>query len=111
MKYTVIVTPEAQRNVADAFDYISDHSPANADKWLRELHEQFDGLKEFPHRFGHAREQDFFPDAEIRQIIFKSHRIIFTIDESSSTVSIAFVRHAKMRAIGEEFFRSDDEAD
>jgi len=103
MRYVVIVTPEAQANIAAAFEYIAERSPMNAARWLRDLYQQIDGLEKFPRRFGEAREQAHVAD-EIRQAIFKSHRIIFTIDEASGKVNVVYLRHGKMRAIGE----SDD---
>ena len=96
----VIVTPEAEANIAAACDYIAERSPANAAIWLRELYEQIGRLDEFPRRFGEAREQPHVAE-EIRQVIFKSHRIIFTIDDKSATVQVVYVRHGKMRAVGE----------
>ncbi|MGD0769040.1 MAG: type II toxin-antitoxin system RelE/ParE family toxin [Tepidisphaeraceae bacterium] len=100
MKYAVIVTPEAEATIAAAFDYIAERSPLNAARWLRDLYKQIDGLEEFPRRFGEARERPHVFE-EIRQAIFKSHRIIFTIDDASRVVHVLYVRHAKMRAVGE----------
>jgi plasmid stabilization system protein ParE len=100
MRYLVIVTPEAEANIAAAYEYIAARSPMNAATWLRDLYQQIDGLEEFPRRFGEAREQPHV-SMEIRQAIFKSHRIIFTIDDASRTVYVLYIRHGKMRAIGE----------
>ena len=47
MKYAVIVTPQAERDIRDAFEYIADRdafeyiaerSPANANRWLNGLY-------------------------------------------------------------------------
>lgn len=100
MKYAVIVTPEAEAQIATAYEYIAGRSPLNAARWLRDLYRQIEGLEEFPRRFGAAREQHHVSE-EIRQAIFKSHRIIFTIDDGSRAVYIVYLRHAKMRAVGE----------
>ena len=100
MKYVVIVTPEAEENIAAAYDYIAERSPLNAIRWLRDLYKQIDSLEEFPRGFGEAREQRHVVE-EIRQVIFKSHRIIFTIDDTSATVHVVYVRHGKCCAVGE----------
>ena len=100
MRYVVIVTPEAEANITAAYEYIAARPPMNAAGWLRDLYQQIDGLEEFPRRFAEAREQEYVSD-EIRQAIFKSHRIIFTIDDASGTVYVLYVRHGKMRTIGE----------
>jgi plasmid stabilization system protein ParE len=100
MKYVVIVTPEAQANIAVTYLYIAERAPMNAVKWLRDVNSQIEGLELFPRRFGKAREQVEFAE-EIRQVVFKSHRIIFTIDDIDRTVHVVFVRHGKMRAVGD----------
>jgi plasmid stabilization system protein ParE len=100
MKYTVIVTPEAQSNISAAYDYIAQQSPRNAGKWVRGLYKNIDRLEAFPRRFGEAREQAHFQE-EIRQVVFKPHRIIYTIDDATKTVLVVSVRHGKMRAIGD----------
>jgi len=100
MKYGVIVTPEAQENITAAYDYIAQRAPLNAARWLADLYSQIGRLEKFPRRFGKAREQAHVAE-EIRQVIFKSHRIIYTIDDTAGTVQVVFVRHGKMRAVGE----------
>ena len=100
MTYVVIITPEAQANITAAHEYIAEHSPANAAEWLDSLKERIDGLKEFPRRYGKAREQ-VHRVAEIRQFVHKSHRVVFTIDDIGEIVYVVYVRHAKMRAVGE----------
>jgi plasmid stabilization system protein ParE len=66
---------------------------------MRQIYEQIDGLEQFPRRFGAAREQAHFTE-EMRQVVFKSHRIVFWIDDGSKTVHVLFVRHAAMREVG-----------
>jgi len=53
-----------------------------------------------------ARPRAAYFDEELRQLIYKSHRVIFTIDDSRKNVIVLFVRHAKRRAKGEP---SDEE--
>ncbi|HEX4796391.1 MAG TPA: type II toxin-antitoxin system RelE/ParE family toxin [Humisphaera sp.] len=99
-KYTVIITPEAQDNITDAFDYIRERSPLNAARWIRGLYRLIDDLELMPTRFGDAREQAYFEE-DLRQIIYKSHRVIYLVDEARRHVNVLYVRHAKRRAIGE----------
>ena len=70
MKYAVIVTPQAERDIRDAFEYIADRdafeyiaerSPANANRWLKGLYGMIDNLELMPRRFGRASEADYFP--------------------------------------------------
>ena len=105
-KYTVIVTPEAESGIVAAFDYIRQHSLANARKWLVGLYGRIDSLEQMPGRCGLAREHEYF-DAVVRQLVFKSHRIIFRIEETSRIVRVLYLRHASQRTIGEP---DEDEA-
>lgn len=104
MKYTVEITPTAEAELWQAFEYIHRRAPLNAARWLKGIHKAIDSLELFPTRCGTAREAKYL-HADLRQFIFKSHRIIFAIDEKTKIVRILYVRHGSMRAIGE----SDDE--
>jgi plasmid stabilization system protein ParE len=100
MKYKVNISPKAQAHIIAAYAYISDRSPLNGAKWFREVYEKIESLERFPRRFGFAREQSHLdPSIEIRQLIYKSHRIGFWVDDRSKTVHVLFVRHSAMRAI------------
>ena len=100
MRCTVNITPEAQDNISDEFNYIRARSPMSAAKWIRGLYRQIDSLELMPSRFGAAREQAYFEE-DLRQLVYKSHRIIYLIDENRRYVDVLYVRHAKRRAIGE----------
>jgi plasmid stabilization system protein ParE len=51
-------------------------------------------------RYGAARETDYFNE-EVRQLLYKSHRFLFRIEETEMIVRILYVRHGKQRALGE----------
>ena len=70
-RYGVVVTPEAETAIVAAFRYIL-----------------------------LARENEYFEDT-LYHLVFKSHRIIFRVDEAKRTVQILYVRHAKQQALGE----------
>ncbi len=100
MKYEVIVTPEAQEGIRNSFEYIYERAPLNAARWLRKLYRQIDTLEGSPARCGFAREREYLEEG-LRQLLFKSHRVIFRIDEARKAVYVLHVRHASRRAIGE----------
>ena len=100
MNYDVIVTPEAQAGIRESFNYIYDRAPLNAARWLQSLYRQIDTLERHPERCAFARERAYLED-DVRQLIFKSHRIVFKVDKARRTVYVLYVRHAKRRAIGE----------
>ena len=99
-KYQVIVTPEAQAGIRSAFDYIRKRAPLNAARWLQGLYQQIDTLERCPERCGFARERRYLEE-DLRQLVFKSHRIVFQIEKRNRKVYVLYVRHAKRRAVGE----------
>ena len=100
MKYEVIVTPEAQAGIGESFNYVHERAPLNGARWLQGIYEQIDTLERHPERCACARERAYLED-DVRQLIFKSHRIVFKVDKARRTVYVLHVRHAKRRAIGE----------
>lgn len=71
----------------------------NAERWIRAIYREIHELEVFP-GYGRAREGNLL-GVELRQKVFKSHRIIFSVDESDTTVTVHHVRHAARRSIGE----------
>lgn len=101
MKYRVIIAPNAQQEIREAFAFISRGAPLNATRWIRGIYERIAGLEVMPERCELAREAGFIEGVVVRQIIFKSHRIIFFVDEPSTSVHVVSVRHVARRAMGE----------
>jgi len=100
MKYSVEISIRGQSDISQAFGYIAVSSPGNAIKWLAGLNERIESLETFPRRYGQAREQDHL-GGDYRQLVYKSHRIVYLVDEASKTVGVVCVRHAAMRTLGE----------
>lgn len=101
MTYTVFITPEAEANIHESFIYIRERSPINADRWLAGIQRKISTLSSFPNRCARAREHAYFPKRNLRQLIYKSHRIIFEVEAKARIVRIVYVRHAARRSIGE----------
>jgi plasmid stabilization system protein ParE len=99
MKFKVIVTPAAEADLAESFAYIHARSPHNAGRWLRALYREIRGLETVA-GFGRAPESDYL-GVELRQKVFKSHRIIYTLDEKKRLVHVHYVRHGARRPLGE----------
>ena len=100
MKYQVIVTPEAQAGIRESFAYIHERSPLHAARWLQTLYAKIDTLEKLPERCAVARERKYLDD-ELRQLVFKSHRVAFTVQKKEKRVYVVYVRHARRRAVGE----------
>lgn len=98
-RYRVIFHPAARDEALDAALYIADRGhPETAVRWYEGLERAIASLCKMPRRCGHARERDGFPDVELRQMLHKSHRIIFAIIETD--VHILHVRHVARQNLG-----------
>lgn len=90
--YRVLVTPIAEASIIDAFGYIETHSPLDAARWLQELHHAVATLERHPERCPPAPESRYFPD-RLRHLLFRSHRIVFRIEDEATVVRVLYVRH------------------
>ena len=64
-------------------------------------------MERFPEHCAFAREREYL-DVDLRQLLFKSHRIVFAVEKKEKRVYVVYVRHARRRAVGEA---AGDEAD
>jgi plasmid stabilization system protein ParE len=92
MTYSVFITPTAEQEIREAFAYIHREAPRRAQIWLP--------LETYPNRCAVAPESEHL-GFELRHLLFKSHRIIFWVEERARMVRILGVRHAARQALGE----------
>ena len=90
MNYQVITEPQAEAGIHEAFRWIAEDSPTNAFRWEQGLEAAVDSLETFPERCPLAPESEAF-GYEIRQLLFGSYRILFTI--RGPAVHVLHVRH------------------
>lgn len=95
-RYTVIIQPEAEVDLRDAFAHIQSESPGHAAAWLAGLYDAVESLETMPNRCGFARERPEL-NADVRQYVYHSHRILFTVERRR--VIVHHIRHAKRDAI------------
>lgn len=103
MTYQVRIGKEAKDQIAQAFWFIHTerHRPMNAERWLQGLYDAIDPLETTPQRCPLAREHGLIEDVELRQLVHKSHRLIFTI--RGPKVHVLELRHtARMSMTAEE---------
>jgi len=102
-KYQIIIQPEAQKAIEEAYFWFSTISHQKGRTWLEGLYKSILSLEKMPSRFSLAFENDFF-DQEIRQLIYgkgrNTYRIIFTIVDDD--VQILFVRHSAQKPMSDE---------
>ncbi len=98
MKFKLVITPGAERDLDDLFAYIAQDSPANALKFLADLRKRLKTLTTFPRR-GPLAPEDGLDGLEIRHLLYRDYRIVFAID--GKTVVILQALHGS-RLVQEE---------
>jgi toxin ParE1/3/4 len=80
MRYEVLLTAGAERDLENLHTYIAEHdSPNNADHLLDKLMEVAERLSSFPERGSYPRELLALGIREYRQVFFKPYRIIYRV--------------------------------
>jgi hypothetical protein len=81
-RYASLVTPEAEAGIVSAFEYINEHSPENAAKWLRGLYREINTLETVPERCSLAREGTLrHPDDFFSLLLYVRHGRQKTVGE------------------------------
>lgn len=80
MRYEVLITQGAERDLEDLYDHIAEFdSPAKADYVLSRLLEVAERLAAFPDRGPHPKELLALGIREYRQTYFKPYRLIYRV--------------------------------
>ncbi|MCZ7632956.1 MAG: type II toxin-antitoxin system RelE/ParE family toxin [Phycisphaerales bacterium] len=98
--YRVLVTPTAETSIRDAFRYIQERSPLDAERWLLEFQHALATLERHPERCPPAPESQYLA-CTLRHLLFHSHRIVYRIEAEPAIVRVLYVRHMAQRAAGE----------
>jgi len=96
MEYRVEIALRALVEIDEVFAYIAADSPERATAFYRGLLSAVGSLATFPDRCGLAPENDA-TDFEVRQRLYGSYRILFTIGDG--VVNVLRVRHAARRSL------------
>lgn len=82
MRFDVVLTEDAQRDLEELYDYTAEHdTPGKAAHILDRLEETLEKLSSFPERGAHPKELLALGIREYRQIFFKPYRMIYRIIE------------------------------
>ena len=78
MRYQVLLTEDAQRDLEEIHDYITEFdTPANADHVLNRVLKVVESLATFPERGAYPKELLALGIREYRQTFFKPYRVIY----------------------------------
>ncbi|MGC9261825.1 MAG: type II toxin-antitoxin system RelE/ParE family toxin [Phycisphaerae bacterium] len=98
MKFDVVLHPSAAAELEEAYRWIAQESPANANVWYNHLLDKMKTLERTPSRCPPAPERKYARE-NFRHLIVGQYRIIFLVE--SKLVRVLHVRHGARRAIGE----------
>lgn len=80
MRFEVVLTEDAERDLEDLFSYIATHdSRRNAEYVLTRVLEIADSLADTPARGTQPKELRSLGEQEYRQIFFKPYRLIYRV--------------------------------
>ena len=91
MDYKVILSPKAIRDLQAIVRYIAPDSPQNARRFGLTLIEKTKILRAFPEI---GRVVPEFDDPNIREIIFRSYRIVYRVNHEQKAVEVSRFWHA-----------------
>ncbi|MGV0023552.1 type II toxin-antitoxin system RelE/ParE family toxin [Phormidesmis priestleyi] len=95
MAFLIEITPIAEAQIEQAYQWYRERNPEFADRWFRSLMNAIATLQETPRRCVLAIEHEIFPE-EVRQLLYGKvkniYRVLFTIREA--TVYVLYVRHS-----------------
>jgi plasmid stabilization system protein ParE len=102
MAYRILIQRRAERDIEEAFLYIEERQPAEANRWYKRLRTRIESLSAKPLRCGSAPEA-LLLGVEIRQLVIGKrsgkYRVIFAVDEGSQTVDVLTVRHGARKPL------------
>lgn len=80
MRYKVLLTADAERDLDELYDYIAGHdTPGNAAHVLDRIEEALGRLSAFPERGAYPKELLALGIREYRQTFFKPYRMIYRV--------------------------------
>ena len=105
MAYKLVVLPQAEADIAQAFGYLWERAPDAAARWYGEVREAMGSLREMPARCPRAPETVKL-GVELRHLLHGKrpgvYRIVFRIVEDVEEVHVLTVRHGARKPLSEE---------
>lgn len=94
--FDVILTPTAERDLAELHAHLDTHSKRTADQFADGLVRHVEALNIFPNRGAKARERRT-KGFDVRQIVYRGYRVLYTV--LGPTVFILRVGHGARRTL------------
>jgi len=105
MAYKVVVLPQAEADIREAFGYLEERAPEVATRWYSLIRAALESLSAMPARCPLAPETSLL-GLELRQLLYGQrpsiYRIVFRILEDVREVHVLTVRHGARKPLSEE---------
>jgi len=105
MASKLVVLPQAEADIAEAFTYLSERAPEVAAHWYRHIRGEIKSLTEMPARCPLAPEGTKL-GLELRHLTYGKrpgiYRIVFRIVEEGQEIHVLAVRHGARRPLTDE---------
>jgi plasmid stabilization system protein ParE len=103
MTYHVIIQPNAEAELDEAYVYRHARASQAAARWFAGIVEAINSLAHFPERCPLAPENEYFTE-EIRQLLYGRRRDVFRIlfTMQGDTVHVLHIRHGAQQHLHEE---------
>ena len=89
----IIISDKTKTNITQIYDYIANNSIKYANETSNNIYSLIYRLEQSPYLGRYVSE---VKDKRLREILYKSYRIVYTISEETNTIYIHFVVHGKM---------------
>lgn len=100
MKFEVLVTDSAERDLEDLYDFIaSEDSLESADYVLDQLLKVQDRLRMFPERGTYPKEMLELGIHDFRQVFFKPYRVVYKIENQQVLIYMIVDGRRDMHAL------------
>ena len=100
MRFAVLLTEQAERDLEELYDYIAAHdTPGNAARVLDRIEKALQSLSTFPERGSRPKELLALGIREYRQTFFKPYRLIYRIVEQRVYVYLIVDGRRDMQAL------------
>jgi plasmid stabilization system protein ParE len=96
MRHNVELSRRAQRDIAEAHEYIRQDAPGRAERWRQRLLAAIDTLEHWPARHSLAPEAETV-GMDLRQMLFGAYRILYVVE--GDIVNVLTVRHGARRSL------------
>jgi toxin ParE1/3/4 len=80
MRFAVLLTEDANRDLEDIYRYVVEHdTPGKAENLLNRIADTVESLSTYPDRGSYPKELSALGIREYRQLFFKPYRIIYRV--------------------------------